>query len=104
MGLPPELVTAGKKIELVINFVYINNESFLHSVNQNLQFNCLVVLGKKVNINYTSELSFEGLDDILLLYNPSYIYIYMCVTCIHYNNEFKKICWELDETWDVDFN
>ena len=38
---------AGEKIELAINLVFINNESFFHSVELTLKFNGLVTLGTR---------------------------------------------------------
>ena len=42
--LPLELVTDGRKIELTIGIVFINNKRFLHSVDCTLKFNGLVAL------------------------------------------------------------
>ena len=56
--LPPELVTAGKKIELVIDLVFINSASFLQSVYHTLKFNSMVALALGTitkGESYTSE-------------------------------------------------
>ena len=86
--LPPKLRIQGRKIELAIDVVCINNESFLHSVDRLLKRNGLVVLGtRKKDESYTKKILYEGLDKILKFYNRADIYISM----IHCDNEFKSI-------------
>ena len=99
--LPPELVTKGRKVEIAINIVYINGEALLHSVDRLIRYNAIVSLGtKKKGEMYTATTLCAALDNILHLYNKADIYI----TKIHADNEFKSVFWELDETWDVEFN
>ena len=49
---------------------------------------------------YTAATLCAALDDILRLYNKADIYI----TRIHADNKYKSVSWELDESWDVEFN
>ena len=65
MEIPPELDFSGRKIKLAIDVVFINKESFLHSVDRTLHFNGFVVLGKRTKgESFTSEVSCKGLDNI----------------------------------------
>ena len=85
--LPTELMTAGRNIELAIDVVFINNDSFLHTVDRTLKFNGIMVLVTWTKgESYTSAGLCLGLDEVLRLYNHADIYI----TRIHCDNEFKK--------------
>lgn len=99
--IPPELGIQGMKLELAIDVIYINDESFLHSVDRTIRNNGPVALGtRRKGENYTKEMLFEGLDNILRFYNRADVYISM----IHCNHEFKSIFKELENSWDIEFN
>ena len=42
--LPPELENRGREVELAMDVVFIDNESFLHTVDRSLRYNGLVAL------------------------------------------------------------
>ena len=99
--LPTELVTAGRKIELAIYVVFIDNGSFLHTVDCTLKFNGLVALGTRTKgESYSSEGLCKGLDEVLRLYNQSDVY----VTQMHCDNNVEKCFRELDKDSDIEFN
>lgn len=83
--LPHELEIEGREVELAMDVVFINDQSFLHTVDGLIRYHGLVALGtRKKDENYTSEVLFEGLDEILRFYNKAGVY----VKRIHTDNEF----------------
>ena len=71
--------------------VYINDQSFLHSVYRTVTLKLLTVLGtRKKGENYDSKLLFQGIDSVLQHYNKADILI-----------SFKKWLIELEEGWDI---
>ena len=74
--LPKELNCKGRKVELTVDIFYINDQSFLHSVDRTIKFRGISHLGtRKKGENYTKDMLFEGLDNILRFYNKHEIYI-----------------------------
>ena len=64
--IPPELEVKGMKLELAIDVVYINDQSFLHAVDRTIKLRGIAHLGtRKRNENYTKEMLFSGIDVIL---------------------------------------
>ena len=54
---PDELQHKGRRIELVIDVVYINDQSFLHSVDRTIKLKLFTALGtRKKGKNYDSKL------------------------------------------------
>ena len=72
--LPPELKVKGMRIESAIDVVYINDQSFLHSVDQTIKLRGVAHLGtRKKDQNYTKDMLFvpEGIDTILRHYDKN---------------------------------
>ena len=64
--LPDELKHNGRKIELSIDMVYINDQSFLHSVDRTIKSKNLTVLGTwEKGENYDFKLLDKGIDNVL---------------------------------------
>lgn len=85
MEIPIELEMKGTKCELAIDVVYINDQSFLHSVNRRVKFQGLSHLGtQKKGENYAKKILFKGLDNIPHFYNKHEVYM----SWIHADNEF----------------
>ena len=88
MEIQIKLDIKGKKVELAIDVVYINDQSFLHSVDRTVKFRGLSHLGtQKKGENYTKEMLFKGLYNILHFYNKHEVYI----SWIHADNECRAI-------------
>ena len=99
--LPPELNVRGRKVELAIDVVYINDQSFLHSVGRTINLQGLSHLGtRKKGQNYDKEMLFAGLDKILRHYNKHDIFVSM----IHADNKFHSLFNMLADDWDISFN
>ena len=99
--LPAELIHNGRKIELAIDVVYINDQSFLHSVDRSVKLNLLSALGtRKKGQNYDSDLLYAGINDVLRHYNKADIY----VERIHADTEFRTLTKQLVDKWDVAMN
>ena len=72
--LPTELQHNGRKIELAIDVVYINDQSFLHLVDRSIKLKLLTALGtRKKGENYDAKLLYEGIDNVLRHYNKARI-------------------------------
>ena len=81
--------------------VYINDQSFLHSVDRTIKSKLLTALGtRKKGENYDSKLLYKGIDSVLRHYNKANILI----SGIHAENEFKTLLSELEDRWDVEMN
>ena len=81
--------------------VYINNQSFLQSVDWTIKLKLITVLGtRKKGENYDSNLLFQGTDSFLQHYNK----VDIIISCIHAENEFKTLLSELEDGWDVEMN
>ena len=99
--LPPELNVKGRKAELAIDVVYINDQSFLHSVDRTIKLRGLSHLGtRKKGQNYDKVMLLAGLDIILRHYNKHDIF----VSLIHADNEFRSLFNMLADDWDINFN
>ena len=99
--LHAELIHNGRKVELTIEVAYINDQSFLHSVDRSIKLKLLLALGtRKKGQNYDSDLLYAGIDDVLRHYNKADIY----VERIHADNEFRTLTKQLVDKWDVAMN
>ena len=99
--LPDELKHNGGKIELSIDVVYINDQSFLQSVDRTIKLKLVTALQtRKKGENYDSKLLYEGIDNVLRHHNKDNILI----SCIHANSEFKTLLSKLNHGWDVNMN
>ena len=99
--LLPELNVRGMKVELAIDVVYINDQSFLHAIDRTIKLRGIAHLGtRKKGENYTKEMLFSGIDVILRHYNKFDIWI----SLIHADNEFRSILRELEDIWDTSIN
>ena len=99
--IPPELEVKGMRLELAIDVVYINDQSFLHAVDRTIKLRGIAHLGtRKKKESYTKEMIFAGLDVILRHYNKNDTW----VSLIHADNEFKSIMNELEDVWDIEIN
>ena len=94
IDLPPELDIKGKRLELALNVIYINNQSFVHSVDWLVMLLELSHLGtKKKGQNYTKAMLFTRIDTILRHYNKNDI----SVLVMHANNGFRSVFNELED-------
>lgn len=99
--LPPELKVRGRKVELSVDVLFINNKVLLHSKDRTIKFKGLSTLGTfSKKQGYNSERLFQALDMILRFYNKASVEI----TRIHEGNKFKNLFEELVDKWDVDLN
>ena len=96
VDLPPELMDT--ETELAIDVVFVENEAFLHCVDQKLKGKSIVPLGttKKAKGEYL----IEGPRKVVRYYNKADI----TVSMIHANNEFRSIAEAMEEDWKLDFN
>ena len=89
------------RLELAIDVVYINDQSFLHSVDRRIKFKGISHLGtRKKGQNYTKESLCSGVENILRHYNKNDIY----VSTIHADNEFRSVIKMLEDKWKVHLN
>ena len=89
------------RLELAIDVVYINDQSFLHSVDRRIKFKGISHLGtQQKDQNYTKESLCSGIENILRHYNKNDIY----VTTIHTDNEFRSVMKMLEDKWEVHLN
>lgn len=101
IDLPSELKVKGLEIELAINVVYINDQSFLHSIDQTIKLRGLSTLGtRKGDENYIKDMLYSGINNILCHYNKMEIY----VTTIHADNDFRPLFTNLEDKWDIKIN
>ena len=101
IDLPPELKVKGMEIELAVDVVYINDQSFLHSVDRTIKFRGLSHLGtRKKGKNYTLDILKEGIANVIRYYNRGGIII----TVIHADGEFKSMKEELEDDFQCDTN
>ena len=88
IDLPPELKVKGMQVEIVMDVVFINDQSFLHTVDWMIKFCGLVHLEtRKKGQGHTKEMLYEEIDAVLQHYNKYGIY----VPIIHADNEFEKV-------------